>query len=766
MIEESTQVDEIDKKRYRIVYNLLLKRFNANEITKNVCFQENAFAWNDQDKDKQKKIDECRLALASILPELVTSNQKIWITSKLHQSEMEFQERLAIMLLYLQNPASEVAQLDFQPILSLYKITESFTTQLKEMLEGWEANDGTTVAQTNVTAPLFVISRPKFVTIYREYFVWMTKALELKAHLPAQIVRLLEMPRQRLRRYADFVNAFLELQPLDAQNNHMNIVRFSLITALNDIQSLLSFSYNVTDYENSLKELAARYPEFAGKSLLYRRIGKLSVSTAKDSQSSSREDLFDSSEKSKQPKKSLRLYLFDDGLLIENPNPEEDNEFEKSFKYRVFSVENVKAVVINRAGRTSSNTHTRGRFRIVINEPDKSIRDQFQDFDQPPVDNKSKRRSLYSAKSKSLGATLHGFSSSNSLVDSQTTANDITIKFKVATREEAMMWVHDITSSVDLFKREEPANINAGSRDSAEYGSLRRKMDQGFTWKRFLNINSDSKDKDKSVVRAATLRNPEKRSTSRGGELYRSASNLSYPVSSKSGSSANAVFGVPLKTVMSRPTESGVPFIVQECANYILLKGLQTEGIFRISAQHKQLDAVCKLFDDGKITSLFDQNLDIHLVCGVLTKYLRDLPTPLTENYHGAFMVCQKAIDKQMETNKWTREEEAEVLIPKYRDICALLPAENYELLKYLIRFLGEVSEHSAQNKMTVKNLSTIFGPLLLHTMDTEPPASTSDVRKSLSDKMAESLLQSNIVENFLVHRHGIFEDKRRHSII
>lgn len=44
----------------------------------------------------------------------------------------------------------------------------------------------------------------------------------------------------------------------------------------------------------------------------------------------------------------------------------------------------------------------------------------------------------------------------------------------------------------------------------------------------------------------------------------------------------------------------------------------------------------------------------------------------------------------------------------------AKLPKLNYDLLKFLITFLYEVASHSARNKMTARNLSTVMSPNFL----------------------------------------------------
>ncbi|KHJ47487.1 RhoGAP domain protein [Trichuris suis] len=51
--------------------------------------------------------------------------------------------------------------------------------------------------------------------------------------------------------------------------------------------------------------------------------------------------------------------------------------------------------------------------------------------------------------------------------------------------------------------------------------------------------------------------------------------------------------------------------------------------------------------------------------------------------------------------------------IQRAKEIVNSLPAENYNLLKFLVLFLGEVASHSEVNLMNASNLAIVFGPNL-----------------------------------------------------
>ncbi len=68
-------------------------------------------------------------------------------------------------------------------------------------------------------------------------------------------------------------------------------------------------------------------------------------------------------------------------------------------------------------------------------------------------------------------------------------------------------------------------------------------------------------------------------------------------------------------------------------------------------------------------------------------------------------------------TNRIQTDEE--VRLTKLVDIITnMLPTSNKLLASYLLEFLHEVSLHSSSNKMSVSNLATVFGPILLRYSD------------------------------------------------
>ncbi|XP_010144325.1 PREDICTED: rho GTPase-activating protein 24, partial [Buceros rhinoceros silvestris] len=104
-------------------------------------------------------------------------------------------------------------------------------------------------------------------------------------------------------------------------------------------------------------------------------------------------------------------------------------------------------------------------------------------------------------------------------------------------------------------------------------------------------------------------------------------------------------------------------------------------------------------------------NTDVHTVASLLKLYLRELPEPVIPyTKYEDFLSCAKILSKEEETG-----------LKELGKQVKSLPAVNYNLLKYICRFLDEVQSYSGVNKMSVQNLATVFGPNILRPKVEDP---------------------------------------------
>eukprot|EP00106_Octopus_bimaculoides_P008778 XP_014776220.1 PREDICTED: uncharacterized protein LOC106873387 [Octopus bimaculoides] len=124
-------------------------------------------------------------------------------------------------------------------------------------------------------------------------------------------------------------------------------------------------------------------------------------------------------------------------------------------------------------------------------------------------------------------------------------------------------------------------------------------------------------------------------------------------------------------------------------------------------------DASCYLYDSGlpAQTEDIEQILDVSSanvfdVTGLIKQFFRELKEPLLTNvYHTAFLKCQ-----QMRDNGSIEKGRRAAL-----KLCLLIPPEHLGTLKFTMNLFHKVAAHSAQNKMTARNLALIMAPSIMH---------------------------------------------------
>ncbi|XP_005412647.2 PREDICTED: rho GTPase-activating protein 22 [Chinchilla lanigera] len=173
------------------------------------------------------------------------------------------------------------------------------------------------------------------------------------------------------------------------------------------------------------------------------------------------------------------------------------------------------------------------------------------------------------------------------------------------------------------------------------------------------------------------------------------------------------IFGQRLEDTVYHERKYGprlAPMLVEQCVDFIRERGLTEEGLFRLPGQADLVRGLQDSFDCGE-KPRFDSTTDVHTVASLLKLYLRELPEPVIPfARYEDFLSCAQLLTK--DEGEGTLE-----LAKQVRN----LPQANYNLLKYICKFLDEVQSHSDVNKMSVQNLATVFGPNILRPQMEDP---------------------------------------------
>ncbi|NXM29965.1 RHG40 protein, partial [Oxyruncus cristatus] len=169
------------------------------------------------------------------------------------------------------------------------------------------------------------------------------------------------------------------------------------------------------------------------------------------------------------------------------------------------------------------------------------------------------------------------------------------------------------------------------------------------------------------------------------------------------------LFGVSLNTLLENDQKlfpnTKVPLLLQALLSCLEKRGLETEGILRVSGSQTRIKSLEQKLERDFYTGLFRWD-EVHHndVSGLLKRFIRELPAPLlTAEYLPAFAAVQNIPELKQ------RLQALNLLI-------LILPEPNRNTLKALLEFLSKVVARENNNKMNLWNVSTVMAPnLFMH---------------------------------------------------
>lgn len=189
------------------------------------------------------------------------------------------------------------------------------------------------------------------------------------------------------------------------------------------------------------------------------------------------------------------------------------------------------------------------------------------------------------------------------------------------------------------------------------------------------------------------------------------------------------LFGTKIGIVCNRERKT-IPSFVTACIKEVEARGMEEIGVYRISGVTSEIQRIKKAFDKNLkagVNLLGDS--DIHAVTGVLKLYFRELPEPL----------FSEASYKQFVDSIGLHDGDAKEKV--FLQLLHDLPNENYYCIVAIVEHLVRVSKHEDKNKMSLSNLSTVFGPTLLH-----PAVSDHQTPSQLMQDAQDVFLQAGVL--------------------
>ncbi|RVE75519.1 hypothetical protein OJAV_G00017670 [Oryzias javanicus] len=178
------------------------------------------------------------------------------------------------------------------------------------------------------------------------------------------------------------------------------------------------------------------------------------------------------------------------------------------------------------------------------------------------------------------------------------------------------------------------------------------------------------------------------------------------------------------------------PMVVDMCIQEIEARGLQSEGLYRLSGFSELIEDVKLAFDrDGEKADISSSAYeDINIITGALKLYFRELPIPLiTYDAYPRFIEAAKISDP-------------EKLLESLHEALKLLPPAHCETLRYLMGHLKRVTQYEKENLMSSENLGIVFGPTLMRAPGLDAMTALNDIR-----------YQRLVVETLIAHEDVLF---------
>uniref|UniRef100_A0A3B5BAW1 Rho GTPase activating protein 9 n=1 Tax=Stegastes partitus TaxID=144197 RepID=A0A3B5BAW1_9TELE len=251
-------------------------------------------------------------------------------------------------------------------------------------------------------------------------------------------------------------------------------------------------------------------------------------------------------------------------------------------------------------------------------------------------------------------------------------------------------WYNTIQNVIDRLDRENPL-------DNVLLYSLRRAGSVEM-----LDHSGDEDDRRTSLPRSSSnLENTErKRVKTRLKKLILKRPPLQ--ALQEKGLIKDQVFGCRLEMLCERE-KSTVPRFVRLCTEAVERRGLDTDGIYRVSGNLAVIQKLRFLVNHEEKLNLDESEWeDIHVITGALKLFFRELPEPLVP--FGFFTDIVETVKMSDYMDK----------VDRLKCLVLNMPPPNHDTLQFMCRHLKRVLERSDTNRMTTQNIGIVFGPTLM----------------------------------------------------
>ncbi|KAJ3607729.1 hypothetical protein NHX12_024780 [Muraenolepis orangiensis] len=163
----------------------------------------------------------------------------------------------------------------------------------------------------------------------------------------------------------------------------------------------------------------------------------------------------------------------------------------------------------------------------------------------------------------------------------------------------------------------------------------------------------------------------------------------------------DSVFGCHLATLCAQERTT-VPRFVEKCIRAVENRGLDIDGIYRVSGNLAVIQKLRYKADHEELDLEDGQWEDVHVITGALKLFFRELPEPLFPYSHfNSFIAAIRSVDYVSK-------------VSYMRELVKSLPLPNHDTMLLLFGHLHRVIECGEDNRMSLQNVAIVLGPTLL----------------------------------------------------
>ncbi|KAJ7101010.1 hypothetical protein C8R43DRAFT_245108 [Mycena crocata] len=184
--------------------------------------------------------------------------------------------------------------------------------------------------------------------------------------------------------------------------------------------------------------------------------------------------------------------------------------------------------------------------------------------------------------------------------------------------------------------------------------------------------------------------------------------------------------------------EGEAPKIVQICIREIDQRGLESEGIYRVSGRHAVVQSMQHEIERDESKFEFKPKDDIYAVASLLKLYLRELPEP----------VFKFALQDRIQHTEDRADHQSNNFM-LLRSKIRRLPPVHQATLKAIVEHLSRIVAFSEKNKMDAKNLAIVFGGVIF---------GEDEILKG-GDLLNMATWKDSLMEDLIMHAHVLYDD-------